>query len=109
MMRTDEGGVTIISFNEDERLRDPEPLRVFLRQTIDEGHYQILLDLANVTYVCSAVLGLWITTFQELQKRKGNLKFVNIQPSISHIFNMTRLDRIIEMYNDRETALKSFK
>lgn len=109
MLRTTEGSVTVISFDEDEHLRDPEPVRDFMRRIIDEGNHQILVDLANVAYISSAVLGLWITLFRELKEKNGSLKLVNIQPSISHIFNITRLDRIIEMFNDRETAIKSFE
>ncbi len=103
------GSVCVVSFDEDEQLRDAEPLRDFIRELIDENNHYILMDMANVTYISSSVLGVLITTYRELQTKNGTLKLVNLQPSVSNLFSITRLDRIIEMFNDIETALKSFE
>jgi len=103
------GSVCVVSFDEDEQLRDPEPLREYIRELLDQGQNQILIDMANVTYISSSVLGVLITTYRELQSSNGTIKLVNVQPSVSNLFSITRIDRIIEMFNDIDTALKSFE
>jgi anti-anti-sigma regulatory factor len=49
-----------------------------------------------------------ITSFRELESKGGSLKLLNVQPSVSSVLEITRLNRILEMFNDEETALKSF-
>lgn len=100
--------VTIFSFEVDE-LRDPEPLRQAFMKQIQEGRKDFLIDLENVFYISSAVLGFFITLFKDLKDKGGRLKLVNAQPSVSSLFEITRLDRILEMYSDRGVAIRSFQ
>ena len=100
--------VTIISFDMDE-LRDPEPLRNVVATHIKEKRKDFLIDLENVIYISSSVLGLFITLHKELKEQNGRVKLVNAQPSVSSLLEMTRLDKILELFNDTKTALKSFE
>jgi len=100
--------VTILSFEVDD-LRDPELLRQLIFKQLQEGRKDFLIDLENVVYVSSAVLGFFITLYKDLKEQGGRLKLVNAQPSVSNLFEITRLDRILEMFSDRTTALNSFQ
>ncbi|RJP30558.1 MAG: anti-sigma factor antagonist [Candidatus Omnitrophota bacterium] len=106
--RIDLEHVTTLSFDEEEQLRDAEALRDYLNAIINEGRLHILLDLKNATYISSSVLGCFITTFRQLVQKGGKLKLASIRPNVANIFEMTRLDRIIEILSDRKTAYKSF-
>ncbi len=108
LIRIDHEHVTTLAFNEEEQLRDAEAIREYLNEIIEEGRIHILFDLENVTYVSSSVLGCFITTFQQLEKKGGKLKITNVRPNVVGVFEMTRLDRIIEILQDRETAYRSF-
>ena len=100
--------VTIITFEVDD-LRDPEPLRQAILKQLQDGRKDFLIDLENIVYISSAVLGFFITLYKDLKEQGGRLKLVNTQPSVSNLFEITRLDRILEMYCDRITALNSFQ
>lgn len=106
--RTDLDSVTIFSFEDEDQIRDPEFMRIAVETLRTENRYNILFDFANVHYISSSVLGFLITTFRELETIGGQLKLVNVQPSVANVFEITRLNRILEMYTDKETALKSF-
>jgi len=99
--------VTILQF-ELEELRDPEPLRNAISLHLQEGRKDFLFDLENIVYISSSVLGLFITLYKDLKEQGGRLKLVNAQPSVTNLFEITRLDKILEMYNDRNVALQSF-
>ncbi len=92
-----------------DELRDPEPLRNVVATQIKEEHKDFLIDLENVIYISSSVLGLFITFHKELKEQNGRVKLVNAQPSVSSLLEMTRLDKILELFNDTKTALKSFE
>ncbi len=100
--------ITIVSFEMDE-LRDPEPLRNIVASHIKEGRKDFLINLENVIYISSSVLGLFITFHKELKEIDGCVKLVNAQPSVSSLLEMTRLDKILELFNDIKIAIKSFE
>jgi len=106
--RQDAGEVTVLSFAGVDQLYDPEQLRTLILEVVSKGRVKLLIDFANITYISSSILGCLITTYRELKEKNGHLKILNVQPGVSNVFVITRLDRIIEMFNDRETALKSF-
>ncbi len=108
IQRVDQGGVTILQFQEDEQLLDPERLQTYLYELMDEKRYNVLIDIENVRYVSSSVLGLFITICKSAKQHGGEVKIVNAQPSVSNVFRMTRLDRVFEMFNDRKSAIASF-
>lgn len=108
IQRVDQGDVTILQFEEDEQLRDPEMLQAYLYDLMDEKRYRLLIDIENVRYISSSVLGLFITICKSAKENKGEVKIVNAQPSVSNVFRMTRLDRVFEMFNDRDSAIQSF-
>lgn len=100
--------VTIFTIIVDD-LRDPEPLREAISKHLQDGRKDFLIDLENVVYISSSVLGFFITLYRDLKEQGGRLKLVNAQPSVSNLFEITRLDRILEMFNDKVTALNSFQ
>lgn len=105
----DKDDITLVQFNEDEQLREPDSLQTDLYNLINsENKNQILLDLENVSYISSSVLGLLITISRDVKKSGGAIKIVNAQPSVSNVFRMTRLDRVFEMFGDKDEALRSF-
>lgn len=106
--RQDHDFVTILSFESDDQIRDPEPLREIISDICREGRKNILIDLENITFISSSVLGFLITSYQHLKNKDGQLKLLNVQPCVYNVFELTRIDRIIEMFNDRQTALQSF-
>jgi anti-anti-sigma factor len=106
--REDQGNITIISFDGEDQFYDPEPLQKAIQIFLDEGRTFLLIDFETIGYISSSVLGCLITTYRELKEKNGQLKVLNVQPSVSNVFEITRLNRIIEMFNDRDKALKSF-
>lgn len=106
--RVDIGEVTVFSFREEDQLREPDALALTISQAIEQDRRFFLIDMGNVSYISSSVLGLFITTMRELKVNNGAIKLLNPQPSVSNVLRMTRLDRVIEMFNDRSAAMKSF-
>lgn len=102
-----QGNIIILTIKEPE-LNDSEPLVNSIQTALENNNTFILVDLGFVTHISSIVLGTLVTTFKNIKSQQGELKFLNVQPSVANIFNMTRLNRIFEIFNDKETALKSF-
>ena len=63
-----------------------------IHEYFTEGKFEIVLDLAKVSYIDSSGLGVLISAFKEAKNGGGFLKIINVNSSISGIFQMTRLD-----------------
>ncbi len=107
IQKSEHGNVVVLSFDEDH-LNEPENIREAIDVLLSEGRKFFLFDLENVTYISSSVLGYIITTYREIEKNGGALKLLHVQPCVANILHITRLDRVLEMYNDFDTALQSF-
>ena len=108
LKREDTGSVTILSQGEEDLLSDCASLQELCSRLVKQGRTQILLDLGNVASVTSMYLGALISIVRLLREHNGTLKMLHLQPAVSSFMEMSRLSRIIEIFNDRDAALKSF-
>ena len=70
---------------------------------------QILLDLSQMNYIDSSGLGAIVFAHQEITKQGGQLKIACLQPKPRVVFDITKVYRIFDIYDDVETAISSFK
>ncbi len=75
---------------------------------IAEGESNFLLDLSGVTYVTSTGVGTLLQCYQRAEKASGALKLLHLSQSVKQILTVSRLDMVFEIFDDEETALRSF-
>ena len=74
----------------------------------DADRLKILIDMADVDFVDSSGLGTLVTCLRSVNKAGGVFKITTLQKNPKHLFETTRLDRVFDIYDDRDTALKSY-
>ena len=65
--------------------------------------------MGEVSFIDSSGLGMLITCLKTIKKAGGQLKISSIGNTVKTVFDTTRMDRIFEIFENREDALKSFK
>jgi anti-sigma B factor antagonist len=80
-----------------------------IRGMVAVGEKTILLDLANVSYLDSAGIGVLVSAFATLTNRGGQLKLMNLTTRVKDLLVITKLCTVFEVYDAEETALRSFK
>ncbi|MFH1737718.1 MAG: STAS domain-containing protein [bacterium] len=108
LKREDAGPVTILTQREEDLLADCASLHETCSGLVEQGRTQIVLDMEDVGCVTSVYLGALISIVRLLREHDGTLKMLHLQPAVSSFMEMSRLSRIIEIFNDRDAALKSF-
>ena len=73
------------------------------------GVTKMLINMEDVQYLSSAVLGKLISLHKTLRMKKGLLKLCNIAPSIYEVFEITRLDKVFDIYDSEDEALTAFR
>jgi len=75
---------------------------------IDAGQTCLLIDLGEVDFIDSSGLGTLVSCLNSIKKAGGKLKICDIQENPKQVFEMTRLDRVFEVFDGKDEALDSF-
>ena len=88
---------------------DADVFKETIRQLIQEGYKNILVNLAHVPWVNSTGLGILIAGYTTLKREGGTLKLTHVTDRIESILMITKLGTIFESFSDEEAAVKSFE
>jgi anti-sigma B factor antagonist len=76
---------------------------------IDAGKTRIVVDLANTTFIDSTTLGVLVGARKRLRLKEGKLAVVCPDPDKLALFEMTGLDRVFSIHDDRDSALAAVR
>jgi len=82
------------------------PLKNLLNEYVDANKH-ILLDISGITFIDSSSLGILVKFKAELEKNNKHLALVNITSDLMRMFNSTKLDKHIYIFDDVATAISS--
>jgi anti-sigma B factor antagonist len=117
-----------------DELRPPEHLTAEVRDRgliltppaktiVDPGHIEALrreiarevrrnpsrvyvLSLARVVFISSGFLGMLVTLAKKFRARQAHFRLCSVAPEIMQVFRASRMDRLLDVVADVETALK---
>ena len=106
-----QNGVTIVHFTE-AKVIDQRNINLIgseLTKMVESGGVlKMLINMENVQYLSSAVLGKLISLHKTLRMNKGSLKLCGIAAPIYEVFEITRLDKVFDIYKTEEESLEVF-
>lgn len=79
-----------------------------LKDVLAEGHANIVLNLADISYMSSAGLRAIVAAHRECTKKKGTLVLAMPSERVSEVFSLAGLDSIFTVYDDVTAAVGSF-
>lgn len=82
-------------------------LKEFFMNMIEQGETNILVQLEKVRFIDSSGLGALLSGLKNAESRSGKLSLVHLQPQVLSMFELTRLNRVFEIYPDLEQALNN--
>ena len=79
-----------------------------VQSLIQQGHMNLVIDLANVSYVDSAGLGELVQAYATAKNRGGALKLLNVTKRLRDLLVVTKLLTVFDSYDSEAAALASF-
>lgn len=105
-----QGDVTVIEF-EDRKILEEHVINQIGERLAEiaeaETDPKLLLDFRTVEHLSSAALGMLITLKKQLDERQGRLVLANIHPQIYEVFKITRLNKLFNIQNSTDDAIKA--
>jgi anti-sigma B factor antagonist len=86
-------------------------VREFLREVrpfLDSDRPQVVFDLSQVRHIDAAGVDMLLHCMSEAMKRDGDLKLASLSPQASTVLELTRTDRLFEIYDNSTDAVRSF-
>jgi anti-sigma B factor antagonist len=88
---------------------DADVIKDTVKQLIEEGYKNLIVNLQHVPWVNSTGLGILIAGYTTLKREGGSLKLIHVTERIDSILMITKLGTIFESYSDEQQAIDSFK
>jgi anti-sigma B factor antagonist len=83
-------------------------LRRTIRNLVESGRIKIILNFREVDSIDSAGVGELAAAYMPLKSIGGELKFLNPPKSVHRVLQITKLDKVFEVFTDEQTAIQSF-
>jgi len=79
-----------------------------LNALLDTNVVKIIVDFAQVNYISSGGLRVFLTALKRARANNGDVKLVNLTPNVEKIFKLAGFTKIFTIMNDIESALNAF-
>jgi len=87
---------------------ETDALRDALMGISQKQQNNLVINLADVSYLNSTALGVLISAHANFVKRNGKIILCNVSKSIENIFVITKLTLVFNIADTLEEAIKSF-
>ncbi|WP_150048590.1 MULTISPECIES: STAS domain-containing protein [Methylomonas] len=84
----------------DERIdaHNSADLKDYILRLIERGEQNIIVQLEHVRFIDSSGLGALLSGHKNTIARSGRFVLTNIQQQVGSMFELTRLNRVFEIY-----------
>ena len=103
------GDVTVLVLSGEMLVDDGDlALRQQIHDLLDQGRDKILIDLAAVTHIDSAGVGMMVAKQKTVRDRGGDLKLLHLTSRSQRLLALMKLASVFEAFEDEDTAVESF-
>ncbi len=102
--------IVVLEFSHPAQLvRQAQELRQLLAGVMEQKDTKVLIDLSRVSRIDSAGLGMLINCYSHAVRNHGMLKLLRPSAPVQNLLRLTRIDSVLEAYEDEAKALESFQ
>ena len=73
-----------------------------------EDSVQILVNGANLMYISSAGLGVFMAHIEEIREKGGDIKIAALQPKVFNVFDLLGFPMLFDITESEEEAITKF-
>ena len=79
-----------------------------LQTAVSEGKHNMVLDMTNVGYICSAGLRTLADVLTKNKEEGGDLKLGALNPKVMRVLRIIGFDKFFSIYDTPEAAITDF-
>src|SRR6267142_5888669 len=105
---TDSGKVVIKQLPERVTLNQAHAIFREMEPVLEGDRPCLVFDFSEVRQIDSAGIEMMLRCMEEAMKRNGDVKLAAISPQVAVILELTRVDRLFEIFENPSDAVESF-
>jgi anti-sigma B factor antagonist len=102
-------GITIVVVDERLDAVAAPKLKEVVKRLAERSKIKLIIDLGNTRFIDSSGCGALVASLRALVKNGGDMRIARPAPQAMTLFELTRLHRVFEIFEDVDPALKSFR
>jgi anti-sigma B factor antagonist len=83
-------------------------VRAWFDQAATQSPLFIVVDLAQVDFIDSTALAILVQGLKRARERDGDISLSGLRAPVRMVFELTRLDKVFEIYPTKEEAIAAF-
>lgn len=95
----------ILKIKGDVDLYSSPQVRSQIIALVNNKHINLLVDFTDVTYMDSSGVATLVEALQLTNKNKGKLRLFQLKQAIRDVFELSRLDKVFDIFEDEQAAL----
>ena len=100
--------VTVIEVDGQLIVGNRNELKKEVLEKIELGEQTFVIDFANTAYIDSSGLGVLVSLSKNIREHGGELRLSSLSEDLRTLFELTKLDTLFRIVEDREQALEGF-
>ena len=106
-VRQSEGDAYVVELAGEIDVYTSPKVKDAITELIDQGHYNLVINLEKVRYIDSTGLGVLIGGLKRVREHGGSVSLVCTNPQIKKIFDITGLVKIFGIFDSEPSAMKA--
>lgn len=102
----DEQGVAVVEVQGEFDGTHSPTFHALLDRLLNEGQRRIVINLQGVEFIDSSGLATLVGGFKRVRREAAKICFASLQPAVRRIFELTRLERAVEIQPDVAQAIQ---
>jgi len=103
-----EGDVTVVEVEGELVVGNRQAFKDAVLESLDRGDRKFLIDFEDAGYVDSSGLGVLVSLSKKIREEGGDLRICGLNEDLRTLFELTKLDTLFDIAEDRGTALDDF-
>ncbi len=102
------GDLTIIAIGGYLDAHTATSLEQFIGTEIGKGNYKFIIDFAELEYISSAGLGVFMSHIEEVRENGGDIKMCNMQKKVYSVFDLLGFHVLYDICKEMSEAKEKF-
>ena len=102
------GDVTLIEVEGQLIVGNRQELKQQVLEQLEDGDRKFVIDFAETGYIDSSGLGVLVSLSKKIREQGGELRLSSLNEDLRTLFELTKLDTLFRIADDKEQALAGF-
>jgi anti-sigma B factor antagonist len=100
--------VTLIEVEGQLIVGNRQELKQRVLEQLEGGDMKFVIDFSNTGYIDSSGLGVLVSLSKKIREQGGELRLSSLNEDLRTLFELTKLDTLFRITNNKEEALEGF-